>query len=123
MSSWSGFEVLADKRVDVTVWHARGFLAATSEGRQHGRIGGRLVDLGVLALGVEQDHRVAGIGRFTDHPAHCGGLPAAGGPEHSGMTRKDTLAVAGDLDVDCLVAGCDAELHCSVDTEDGCFLV
>ncbi len=110
--------VLADEAEKRGVVDAVGFETSSLQRGEHGRVAGRLVDRGVLALGVEQDNGVASGGGLVDEPVHGGGLAAAGRAEDAGVAGKHGLALGGDGEIDAVVADGDAEAQGALHPED-----
>src|SRR6516164_3752217 len=90
--------------VEARVVHARRRKAESGQGTLHPGVVGRLADVYVLSLGVEQDNRHAGALRLPDKPADRCGFASARGTEHGEVAGEDGLAVMRDTDLDVFVA-------------------
>ena len=78
--------------------------AAGRQPGQHPWVLGRLVQEGVLALHIEQDHRHAGQLCLLHQAGDRGGLAAAGGAQHGGMAGQHRFLFGRHPDHDLLVS-------------------
>ena len=116
--AWAG-GLGADEVVEVRVRHSGWAHALGFQRGHHGLVVGRLPDLHVFTLGVEQHDTDPGRLRLGDESADGGGLAAAGGAEDGEMPRQHGLAVGGDPDRDVGVAHQDAETEVAVGVQRG----